>query len=312
MDRRKAVIIITLGCTLFGFLGVCARYFFAHGLNSFEVSFIRQSLTTLGLFLILLLTNRKLFSVELKDLVFMIAFGVMKLLSDVTLFYAQDNTTLALSSLLQMTFPYYVLVLSLFIFHERITGRKLIAMFVAFLGCMLVTGGFFNTGSSNVMGILSALFSGLCFGLYLIGNSIYVGKGKDPASYVFYCFLISTLVSFPLIDIGRTVTEMSSFEGIGYTLIFSLALTLLPMFLMAWSARFIEATTISVINMVEIVAAALVGFVFFGESLSASNILGMILVMSSVVILNIRIKKGAEKYMKEHGIKNPRQIESKT
>jgi hypothetical protein len=32
----------------------------------------------------------------------------------------------------------------------------------------------------------------------------------------------------------------------------------------------------------------------------------------SVVILNIRIKKGAEKYMKEHGIKNPRQIESKT
>jgi drug/metabolite transporter (DMT)-like permease len=84
------------------------------------------------------------------------------------------------------------------------------------------------------------------------------------------------------------------------------------MFLMAVSARYIEATTISVINMVEIVAAALVGFVFFGESLSASNILGMILVMSSVVILNIRIKKGAEKYMKEHGIKNPRQIESKT
>ena len=60
MDRRKAAIIITLGCTLFGFLGVCARYFFAHGLNSFEVSFIRQSLTTLGLFLILLLAQMAL------------------------------------------------------------------------------------------------------------------------------------------------------------------------------------------------------------------------------------------------------------
>jgi drug/metabolite transporter (DMT)-like permease len=84
------------------------------------------------------------------------------------------------------------------------------------------------------------------------------------------------------------------------------------MFLMAVSTRHLEATTISVVNMVEIVAAALVGFVFFGESLSTSNILGMAMVMMSVVILNIKIKKGAEKYMKEHGIKNPRQIESKT
>ena len=241
----------------------------------------------------------------------MIAFGAVKLLSDIALFKAQENTTLALSALLQMTFPYYVLVLSLFIFHERITGRKLVAMFVAFLGCMLVTGGFFNTGSSNVMGILSALFSGLCFGLYLIGNSIYVGKGKDPASYVFYCFLVSTLVSLPLIDIGRTVTEMFSFEGIGYTLVFSLALTLLPMFLMAWSARFVEATTISVITMVEIVVAALAGFAFYQESLSVSNLLGMVLVMSSVVILNIRIKKGTEKYRAKQNSADS-QIESKT
>ncbi len=138
MDRRKAAIIITLGCTLFGFLGVCAHYFFAHGLNSFEVSFIRQSLTTLGLFLILL-----------------------------------------------------------------------------------------------------------------------------------------------------------------------------PMFLMAWSARFVEATTISVITMVEIVVAALAGFAFYQESLSVSNIVGMALVMSSVVILNIRIKKGAEKYRAKQNSGHS-QIESKT
>ena len=145
----------------------------------------------------------------------------------------------------------------------------------------------------------------------LIGNSIYVGKGKDPASYVFYCFLVSTLVSLPLIDIGRTVTEMFSFEGIGYTLVFSLALTLLPMFLLAWSARFVEATIISVITMVEIVVAALAGFAFYQESLSVSNLLGMVLVMSSVVILNIRIKKGTEKYRAKQN-SGDSQIESKT
>lgn len=312
MDRRQAIILLALGCSIFGFLGVCTRHFFALGLNSFDISFIRQSLTAAALFVIIILTDRKVLSVDRKDILFLVAFGAVKLLSDIALFKAQENTTLALSALLQMTFPYYTLILSLFIFHEKITSRKLVAMFVAFLGCMLVTGGFFDMDNSNTLGILCALFSGLCFGLYIIGNSIYVGKGKNPETFVFYCFLVSALIDLPFVDLGHTVSVVATLDSIGYALVFGLGLTLIPMFLMAVSARYIEATTISVINMVEIVAAALVGFVFFGESLSASNILGMILVMSSVVILNIRIKKGAEKYMKEHGIKNPRQIESKT
>ena len=89
------------------------------------------------------------------------------------------------------------------------------------------------------------------------------------------------------------------------------SLTLFPMFLLAWAARFVEATTLSVITMVEIVVAALAGFAFYQESLSVSNIVDMVLVMSSVVILNIRIKKGADKYRAKQNSGNS-QIESKT
>jgi uncharacterized membrane protein len=133
MERKQAILLVALGCSLFGFLGVCTRHFFALGLNSFDISFIRQSLTAAALFVIIILTDRKVLSVDRKDILFLVAFGAVKLLSDIALFKAQENTTLALSALLQMTFPYYTLILSLFIFHEKITSRKLMAMFVAFL-----------------------------------------------------------------------------------------------------------------------------------------------------------------------------------
>ena len=42
MDRKQAILLVALGCSLFGFLGVCTRHFFALGLNSFDISFIRQ------------------------------------------------------------------------------------------------------------------------------------------------------------------------------------------------------------------------------------------------------------------------------
>ena len=312
MDRRKAVIILALGCSLFGFLGVCSRYFYVQGLNSFEVSFVRQGLATAGLFVLILLTNRKALRIGREDILFVVAFGVLRLLSDASLFYSQNYSPLALSSLLQMTFPYYVLILSLFIFHERITAKKLIAIFIAFLGCVLMTGGLVDSEDESVRGVLSALFSGLCFGLYLIGNSVYVGKGKDPSAYVFYCFLVSSVVCLPFVDLGKTVTAMWSLEGIEYTLTFSLALTLLPMSLLAWSAKFIEATTVSVVTMVKIVTAAIAGYMFYQEALSPVNIFGMGLLMISVVILNVRVKKEADELEKTLNADGSDQMESKT
>ena len=83
MDRRQAIILLALGCSIFGFLGVCTRHFFALGLNSFDLSFIRQSLTSAALFVIIVLTNRKILSVDRKDILFLIAFGAAKLLSDI-------------------------------------------------------------------------------------------------------------------------------------------------------------------------------------------------------------------------------------
>ena len=72
---------------------------------------------------------------------------------NITFFFAQGTASLCLATLLQMTAPYFVMVLSLILFREKITMPKLIAMCVGSIGCVLVTGILFGEVNAKTEGI---------------------------------------------------------------------------------------------------------------------------------------------------------------
>jgi drug/metabolite transporter (DMT)-like permease len=76
--------------------------------------------------------------------------------------------------------------------------------------------------------------------------------------------------------------------------------SLIPMFIEVWSARYLSPTVISIVSMVEVVSAAIIGVVAFDEVLDIFNIFGIALVLSSILIINIRISIKAQKYFEEH------------
>uniref|UniRef100_UPI0037DC22F7 EamA family transporter n=1 Tax=Candidatus Methanarcanum hacksteinii TaxID=2911857 RepID=UPI0037DC22F7 len=137
---KRAALFVALSAASFGFLGVPVRFLHDNGFAPLDITAVRLFVTTIALVIVALVVDRGLFKVRKRDLLFFILFGFFKLMSDVTLFRAQLTIDLSLSTLLQMTAPYYVLVISLFLFRERITLMKILAMLVAFIGCIFVTG----------------------------------------------------------------------------------------------------------------------------------------------------------------------------
>jgi drug/metabolite transporter (DMT)-like permease len=301
MENRRliAMLAVVLGATLFGFLGICTRYFHNDcGLTSLDTVSIRLTFASLFLLIILGVLARKKLRITMRDIPLIVLFSIFKVLSDITLFYAQSTIQLGLATLLQMTAPYYVMLASLLLFREKLTGKKIAAMAMGSAGAIMVTGVLFGDFKSEAMGCISALLSGVFFGMFLIGSKVTGDRGVHPAASLFYTLLFADLIILPFVNHGKIVEAVFDPQGIVMALALGVLMTLVPFFLYAWSTQHIEPTISSTISVLEVVSATIVGFVFFGEGVSPVNVLGMSLVILSVVLLNIKFHS---EYTKRHG-----------
>lgn len=294
--NKKAALIVALSAASFGFLGVPVRFLHENGFAPLDITAVRLFVTTIALVLIALVVDRDLFKVRKKDLLFFILFGFFKLMSDVTLFRAQVTIELSLSTLLQMTAPYYVLVISLFLFKERITLMKILAMFVAFIGCIFVTGVI--TGgmhSLDFVGVASALISGLFFGLYTIGCKLSSDKGYKPVTTMMYMFLFASLMTIPFANDVKVVESFVDVHLILGVLSLGVLMTLIPFFVSTWGVQKLEASKVSLISVMEVITACIVGYFLFDEEMTLLNIIGMSLVVASIVIMDLKINREIRK-----------------
>ena len=293
---KRAALFVALSAASFGFLGVPVRFLHDNGFAPLDITAVRLFVTTIALVIVALVVDRGLFKVRKRDLLFFILFGFFKLMSDVTLFRAQVTIDLSLSTLLQMTAPYYVLVISLFLFRERITLMMILAMLVAFTGCIFVTGVI--TGgmhSLDFVGVASALISGLFFGLYTIGCKLGSDKGYKPVTTMMYTFLFASLMTIPFANDVKVVESFVDVHLILGVLSLGILMTLIPFFVSTWGVQKLEASKVSLISVMEVITACIVGYFLFDEEMTVLNIIGMSLVVASIVIMDLKINREIRK-----------------
>lgn len=301
MERNRflAIVAVVIGASAFGFLGLFTRYFMETcGLTALDTVMIRVMMSVIVLLPILLVFDRSALRISKKDIPVFLLFGFFKFLSDVTLFYSQSKVTLCLATLLQMTAPFYVMFISMALFKEKLTLKKIAALTLSIAGCIMVTGALSGNLSAEITGMISAMLSGLFFGVFMIGGRITYLRGIKPEAGLFYTFLVSALVALPFVDLGGVAGTMTDFKGLFYALMLGLAMSLIPFYLYTWSAQYLEPTTSTMISVFEVVVAAVVGFAFFGERLNILNIGGMTLVILSIILMNLTIRRG---YRKRYG-----------
>ena len=292
VQATAGMVVVSL---MLGFMGIFTRYLGEHGLDSTDIAFVRASVTVVIILPVMVILYRKDLRPRKEHIPIFVIFGLCRFGTDVTLFYAQQTVTLALATLLQMTFPYYVMIISLFVFKERINVTKLASVMLGFFGATLITGVIFGNVGGDAAGIFSALLSGLLIGLYLIGCGIGNDKGIEPLVFLFYAYIVSAVAGLPFTDLGAVADVAAESPGILFILGIGLLMTVIPEFMTVWSTKHLRPTTVSIICVLELVAAVGVGAAFYGEDLDLMDLFGVILVTASVIILNIRIKFDAKR-----------------
>ena len=311
MDNRRyiAVLAVALGATAFGFLGIPTRFFRDEfGLQSIDSVIIRLTFASLFLVVMLGIFARDKLRINRKNIPLLLLFAVFKLLSDVTFFYAQGTVKLSLATLLQMTSPYLVMLVSLLLFRDRMTTKKVFAMGMASIGSVFVTGILFEEMNIHFMGALSALASGFFFGMFMIGSKLFFDRGLHPAVSLFYTMLFADLIALPFCNHADLVEAVTDINGLAMALALGVLMTLVPFYLYAWSTQFIEPTLTAMISTLEIVAATIVGLLMFGEDITPMGIIGIVLVVSSVMLMNIKLHSD---HMKRFGKYMPKRLDVK-
>ena len=286
MRRTVAITMILAGCFLWACIGISSRALYAAGFSPFQVCTTKSTVTALGVGIVLLITDRSKLAVKRKDLWLIALLGLSKLAQDFLIFYGQAHISLSLTAMLQLTSPYYVLVFSAFIFRERITVGKVICMAIAAVGCVLATGVLNGGENNDVFGILAAVIAGVAGGIFAMASKGTLNRGYAPETALFYMFAVGAFISIFFCDLPFMVeTAAGDLSILGYMLLMGLLFTLVPHFMNLCAMKHMPITHVVIIGLSEIIFTALVGLVWFQEYLTLSNIVGMILIISSIVIM---------------------------
>jgi drug/metabolite transporter (DMT)-like permease len=178
--------------------------------------------------------------------------------------------------------PSFVTLGSRLFFGERISRYQVIALVLAFIGCILAVRAYdLAIVQTSWVGIVVGLGSALGLASYLLFNQHAV---KEHNSWVSLALtMLFGAVSLLVITLGVHGAAGVVAVGTGWTpWLVLLALALIPTLLgygfLLSSMNYIPGRIVSLITLLELPGAALLAFVFLGERLEILQIVGMVFI----------------------------------
>lgn len=294
MKNKYTFAVIAAG-TLWGFMGFFRRTLESKGITAVGCMTARCLFAAIVFTIAILLTDKSAFKIKLKDLWCFFGTGIISfLIFGICYFKAMDYMSLSAAAILLYTAPCFVIMMSAMLFNEKITKKKLFAMLLAFLGCCLVSGlGSGNTHISGV-GLLLGISAGLCYAMFSIFSRFAINRGYNSFTINFYSCILAGIGSL-FFGGAEQVTIMFANSG---NLMFSVATGVvtcfLPYLLYTYGLEGLENGKASIMASIEPVVATLVGLAIYHEKLTALSLLGIVLVLSAIVLLNVKNKKETE------------------
>jgi len=293
METKKGVIFILIAGILWGTIGIFVRSLNALGLEAMQLVFIRALITAVVLFAGVLVYDKKLLKIRLRDLWCFIGTAILSILFFYYFYFVTiEKASLAAAAVLLYTAPIFVMLMSLMLFKEKLTGKKIGACVMAFAGCALVAGIFDGGGNAlSTAALLTGLLSGFGYALYSIFSRFALNKGYSSVTITVYTFIIACICMLPFADYGVIGAAIAAKPGTAVlaSLGLSLFVTVIPYLLYTAGLATVNSYKASIMASVEPVMACVVSVAVFHESMSFFGGLGIVLVIAAIILLNLQL-----------------------
>ncbi len=274
-EKQKAIIYIICSAFFFALMNLFVRM--SGDLPSIQKSFFRN-FVAFFFALFVLLRSKEGFSFQKKNLPAFIGRSLFGTLGIFCNFYAVDHLLLSDASILNKLSPFFAILGSYFLLKEKISPIQASAVAIAFCGAVLVVKpGFAVSGAlfPSLIGVAGGLFAGIAYTLVrLLGQ-----KGERGPFIVLFFSAFSCIVTLPVL--------IFDFHPMSGTQVFLLLLAGLAaaggQFTITAAYTHAPAREVSVFDYTQIIFAAGLGFLFFGQIPDLWSVLGYCLICGVAV-----------------------------
>lgn len=285
------------GCNPLGALGL-----YELGINSNTVLFFRFLLASLIL-AGLMLVRRESFSLTRKESGLVLILGVIFCMTSLLMFISFHYIDAGIASTLIFVYPVMVAIIMAIFFREKITLLTCGSIALSLAGIGLLYHG--DGDTLNTTGVLLVMLAAFFNALYII--VINRTKLNIPAvKMTFYVSVVSIFMvyAYSLTGENQQIQWLTTPAMWGYALFMAFVPTVLALVMMAVAIRDIGSTPTAIMGALEPVSAVMIGVLMFGEKFTLQILFGIILIMSSVLVI-ILAKNQVEKNKEEKPVPPP-------
>ena len=286
--KKGSLLVLLAGC-FWGSMGLFVRTLGDCGFTSVQVAALRMTVAALAFGVLML--ARKEYRIQLRDLPLFLGLGLCSVLFfTVCYFLAIREMSMSAAAILLYTSPVWVMVLSVLLFKEPVTHRKLAALALAFGGCVLVSG---PGGTVTPRGFLFGLGSGLGYALYSILGTVALRR-YPPLTVTGWTFLVAAAGSWLVCDpagmVGLLAAHPHPAELRALLLATGLVSAVVPYLCYTLGMEEIGASRAAILATVEPLVATILGALVYGESITLLGGGGILFILLAVGLLNQKEK----------------------
>lgn len=303
--RKKGILLVVIACISWAFMGITSRNLYNLGLDAWTIAFFRCFIAGFLYLIFILNKDPNLLKVKLKELPFLILYGVSTLaIGFITYNLAVQHISIAMATVLMFTNPIWVVLLNKIFFKINIPFSKILCIFSVIFGCILIAKAYDPAQLSlNLFGITMGLVNGLLFALQLVLPKFSKANHKKD-TILSYGFLTGALFLLFFADF-KTVNQLIFHSTKTYSLLINLFIigvinTFLSNSFYVKATDYIDDGTVSILVALEPILSAIVAFYVFDEKLILPQLFGMLIVISTISFMEYYQSKSNKKRNKQN------------
>ncbi len=291
MDKRLlGSFLVLISAAGFGIMGIAAKIAYAEGANAIFVLLMRYIIAALLMWLYNIATGRTRQALVDKGQLarLFVLGGVFYFVVSMCFFLSLHYIPACLASMGLYLYPVFVNVYMFAFMKEKMGVKQLLALGMAFLGTVLMVWapGIYV----NFFGVLLALTAAVCYAAYIImlgGDFAKPLHDIDPiivSAYIITSSALSMLITFFFTGQPYTGITAKGWGAITAIAFFSTALAIITFYL---GVKEVGPSRAAILSTFEPVVTVTLGVFVLREDLSMVQFVGMLLVITAVVLINL-------------------------
>lgn len=282
-QTTKGAIYVTIAAVSWGIFPCFNRLLASMGIPPLASTAVRAMIAAI-VYIVWGISKGAFKELSLKCIPFYLFYGIIAIVGT-TYLYAQAQVTLnssAMAAVLLYTAPAFVIIFNRLLYKEPVTKTKLLALFLTFFGCFLVSGGYdLSSLKINATGLIIGLLSGLSYSMLTVIGKTAVKK-YPPELNSFMPTIMAAIVFMCMVP-PWTIPVPNTYVLFLYLLL-SLTGTIIPyVFYAKGLSTGMDGGKAILIANVEPVTAAILGVIVFSDNLALLQILGIIITLVGAV-----------------------------